>query len=125
MAKAEKHAVLEGHKGAVRAVAFAPDGRTICDRRLRPDHARGLGTSRRTGRSPRLKGHKGTVRARRLLPRRPDSLATAGEDGAVKLWDFASMTERATLSGHGEMVGCLAFTPGGQTLASGGWDSTV
>lgn len=44
-------------------------------------------------------------------------LATAQWDGSITLWDLADDTARAILKGH-ELVGCLKFSPDGQTLAS-------
>src|SRR5262249_47332315 len=47
------------------------------------------------------------------------TLATAGTDAKVKLWDTTTWSCRAVLSGHGAKVWSLAFSPDGRTLASG------
>ncbi|WP_042384263.1 WD40 repeat domain-containing protein, partial [Streptacidiphilus melanogenes] len=43
----------------------------------------------------------------------------------VRLWDLASRTSTAVLTGTGDLVDSVAFGPDGTTLASGGNDSTV
>jgi WD40 repeat protein len=43
----------------------------------------------------------------------------------VVVWDLKAMRRRATLTGHRGQVNCLAFSPDGKTLASGGTDGTV
>ncbi|MGB3401084.1 MAG: trypsin-like peptidase domain-containing protein [Microcoleaceae cyanobacterium] len=58
-------------------------------------------------------------------------LVTGGEDGTVKLWNFASGLDSGefsllhTLKGHDNAVLSVAITPDGQTVISGSWDSTV
>jgi WD40 repeat protein len=51
--------------------------------------------------------------------------ATAGDDGAVRIYDAASLKEQHQLKGHGAPVTALAFAPDGKTLASGGQDYTA
>jgi WD40 repeat protein len=50
----------------------------------------------------------------------------------VKLWDVATLQERATLRGHTGRIKCLAFKADGNTLVSGSeggtlklWDMTT
>src|SRR5207248_1255611 len=47
-------------------------------------------------------------------------LATAGEDGAIKLWELGGFKELKTLGGHETRVRCLAFSGDGKRLASSG-----
>lgn len=51
-------------------------------------------------------------------------LASGGQDGPIRLWDAATMTEQAVLTGH-SAIRALAFTPDGRTLASAGADNIV
>jgi hypothetical protein len=52
-------------------------------------------------------------------------LASAGDDGAVRLWDPATGRAAATLEGHTGAVYGVAFSADGRLLASGGIDGTV
>jgi WD40 repeat protein len=52
-------------------------------------------------------------------------LATAGDRRTIKLWDVASLTEVAVLSGHTAPIQELAFSADGRQLASAGDDATV
>lgn len=66
-----------------------------------------------------LDGHAGRVLA---LAFAPDSktLATAGFDGVLRLWDVAARTQLRSLLGHPAAIESMAFTPEGTTIATGG-----
>jgi serine/threonine protein kinase/tetratricopeptide (TPR) repeat protein len=69
-------------------------------------------------------GHSQAVRG---LAFAPDSqtLASAGLDGTVRLWDVARGAMKAAWDGKQGGVCCVAFAPGGKTLASGGANGTI
>ena len=53
------------------------------------------------------------------------TLASAGADRVVRIWDVATGELRATLHGHSAAVFGLAFSPDGKLLASASADRTI
>jgi WD40 repeat protein/serine/threonine protein kinase len=75
-----------------------------------------------------FRGHNGLVWSVAYSPPRKQGaplLATAGEDGTVKVWDADRGCEIRTLNGHTDEVLSVAWSPDGKWLASASYDRTV
>ena len=125
---------LTGHEDRLQSVAFSPDGFTLAsaasDASLRVWDVR-TGDAIKTIRDYQTGGNfvvafspDGlTLAAGRLL----GGAGASSPPGRIELWDTGTWEHVQTLEGHRATVGWVAFSPGGDMLASaGGWyDDTV
>ncbi|MEU1374269.1 TIR domain-containing protein [Streptomyces triculaminicus] len=127
--------------GAVYQVVFDPEGGLLAAGgsdgsvrlwQLSPAPAGGAGWSA-TALRRQPADHQGSVWACRFRPHggaaaAPDAgplLVSAGNDGAVRLWDTVTGRGRSILRGHGRKIVSLAFGDGGAHLAACGNDGVV
>ena len=104
-------------KGSIQGdISYSPDGNLLAV-------ASSIGTwlyNVHTGEEVALlTGHTGDVLSVRFSPD-GETLATAGSDATVRLWDVATRTPKAIFREHPAEVNSVAFSPDGKTLASGG-----
>ena len=125
---------LAGHSEPVHTVAFSPDGLTIASGSR--DGAIMLWDVQTGNKSHTLEGHEEPVSSVAFSPH-GRTLASAGRPysanprlsqvGRIKLWDTRTGKQVRAFDGHKATVGCVAFSPNGDVLASGGgwYDDTV
>jgi WD40 repeat protein len=125
----ERH-TLEGHKGAVHAVAASPDGKWAAS--VGSDGATRIWTLDNGKTLVLIPGTKNALNAVAFAPD-GKSLAVGGADKIVRIYDLSNVKtdyieihkESKALPGHEGEVHAIAFGKDATTLASAGADKTV
>ncbi len=131
-----KKAPIEAKVGStIRALAFSPDGKKLLAGGTEPTtdpYAPGdmIGFIRTldpaTGKSlAEAVGKHGTELFALAVSPDGKTIASAGKDNFVRLWNADTMKELGTIKGHLGWINCLAFSPDGYSLVSGSYDSTA
>lgn len=126
--------VLQGHTSEVKSVIFSNKGENIisssmdagvrwwdvnkgvCIRTLRGENARTLSVKFKPAFSEEINCK---------LYESNSTLATAGLDGSIRLWDITSGYCTRILQGHTDWVWSISFSPNADILASGSCDRNI
>jgi WD40 repeat protein len=118
--KGEEIRTLKGHNDEVISASFSRDGEKIvtgsADDTVKVWNRNGTLLST-------FRGHQDDVRA--VSFSRDGTIASASKDKMVKIWQPNSTPLNHILSGHGDWVYKISFSPDGKTIASASRDQTV
>jgi WD40 repeat protein/DNA-binding SARP family transcriptional activator len=110
-----------GHTSLINVVVFNPHGATLASGAA--DETIRLWDLAGETDAQVIQAHTGGVIALDFSSR--GMLASAGYDGAIRIWDAATAKLRHTLQERAPLTLGVAWSPDGSTLVSGGYDCTI
>jgi WD40 repeat protein len=113
---------LTGHRNAVTAVAFSPDGENLVS--ASQDQTIEVWWRKTGKRWYTLTGHTNWVTTLAFSPN-GEMLASGSRDNTVEIWDMTKGKRWFTLIGHTDGVEKVAMSPDGNLLASASRDHTI
>jgi len=117
---------LENHQDSVNSLFFSPEGNFLASSDV--DGIINVWDLMNGGKNHSLLGHSNiTSNAGCVVKWSPNSstLASAGDDGKIVLWDGRDGSLITELIPSGSSISALAWSPDGKYLASGGIDKTI
>ena len=117
---------LTGHTGSINEVSFSVDGKWLCVA-AGETGLMGEATLWKTddwSRGPVFQGHGDAIYSAHLSPD-AQSLATAGYDRNLILWDVATGQILKTFQGHNDAIYSACFSPNGKLIATASGDRTI
>ncbi len=110
------------HKGAVQAVAWAPDGIRIAS--AADDKTVQIWNGLTGNLLLTYTAHETTIKAITWSPT-GKYIASAGNDGTIQIWDALTGNHLFTFQKHSAPIHTVAWSPDGRYIASGGADKVV
>lgn len=115
----KEKALLIGHPGRVKSVAFSRDGGMLASGGDEEDMTVQLWNAKTGEHLLTLMGHSCKVSSV-VFSSNGKTLASASWDETVQLWDTETGEHLRTLPGHTGLVESVAFSPDGRSVASAG-----